>query len=347
MHIIPAILCIVASSFMFVQADTECPTVPAFKEDRRPSKDSLRIVQYNVEWLFVDYYSAFGCPGENCTWKNESEALTHLNYVAKVVQDLNPDILNVCEVEGCDELNMVADLLDGSYKSYLKKGTDASTGQNVGMLTRIDPELNLYRTETRASYPVPNSACNYTNAPGDTGVSKHYITEFYLTTPLNDKIHLALIGAHFLANPTDPTRCAEREAQAQVLQNIVYEYLSADYEVIFIGDLNDFDAEILDLNDNKPTSMVLDIMKGQAGEYAGEYQLYSVGDLIPKEERYSDWWDPNGDCIAEESEYSMIDHILVSDFIRQNIRNVFVYHGYDEFCGKYNSDHFPVVMDLF
>jgi exonuclease III len=43
----------------------------------------------------------------------------------------------------------------------------------------------------------------------------------------------------------------------------------------------------------------------------------------------------------------MIDHILVSPAIKKNIFNVFIYHGYDEFCGKYDSDHFPVVVDLY
>jgi exonuclease III len=342
--ICPAFLFV--ASILFARADTECPTVPTVPEDRRATKDTLRIVQYNVEWLFIDYYSAFGCPGENCTWKNETEAMTHLNYVADVVKTLSPDILNLCEVEGCDELNLLTDRLDGSFRSYLKKGTDTSTGQNVGMITRIDPNVNLYRSEARYTYPLPNSACNYTGAAGSTGVSKHYITEYYLTMPSGPKVNLALIGAHLLANPKDPTRCAEREAQAQVLQNIVHDYIGMDYEVILIGDFNDFDAEILDLNDNKPTSMVLDILKGYSGEYAGKYQLYSVAEVIPKSERFSDWWDPNNDCVAETEEFSMIDHILVTDFIRGNIKNVFVYHGYDEFCGKYNSDHYPLVIDF-
>ena len=35
---------------------------------------------------------------------------------------------------------------------YLKKGTDSATGQNVGMLTRIDPLVSLYRTEEKYSF---------------------------------------------------------------------------------------------------------------------------------------------------------------------------------------------------
>jgi hypothetical protein len=33
-------------------------------------------------------------------------------------------------------------------------------------------------------------------------------------------------------------------------------------EVICLGDFNDFDAEVLDVNDNRPTSRVLEILKG-------------------------------------------------------------------------------------
>ena len=131
-----------------VFSDTECPIVSTMG-DRRNNKDKLRLVQYNVEWLFIDYYSPMNCPGSGCTWVNQSEAETHMDYVSKVVKQLNPDIINFCEVEGCDELNILKDKLVPSYVPYLKKGTYTSTGQNVGMLTRVVPQINLYRTEVK------------------------------------------------------------------------------------------------------------------------------------------------------------------------------------------------------
>ena len=126
------------SFFPFIKSDTECPIVSSFG-DRRKDKNSLRLIQYNVEWLYIDYYASADCPGNGCTWHTQSDAQTHLSYVSNVIRDLNPDIINFCEIEGCDELNMVKAQLDSSYNPYLKKGTDTSTGQNVGMLTRIDP----------------------------------------------------------------------------------------------------------------------------------------------------------------------------------------------------------------
>jgi exonuclease III len=168
------------------------------------------------------------------------------------------------------------------------------------------------------------------------------ITEF----KFND-YNVAFVAAHLLAIPTDPTRCAEREAQASVLQNVIFSYINKGYEVIMIGDFNDYDAEVLDLNSNKPTSKVLDILKGYYGDLAGLYELHNVAEKIQQKNRYSDWWDSDNNCnTSSQKDYSMIDHILVTNSIKNNIANVFIYHGYNEFCGKYDSDHFPVIVDL-
>jgi exonuclease III len=326
----------------FVFSETECPYISTI-EDRRSRKDKLRLVQYNVEWLFIDYYSPMNCPGVGCTWVNQSEANIHMDNVVKVVKQLNPDIINFCEIEGCDELNMLKDkLVDKTYAPYLKKGTDTSTGQNVGMLTRIDPVVSLYRSEFKHDYPLTGSKCGYTGSAGSSGVSKHYITEFRF-----NEYDIAFIAAHLLAIPTDSARCAQREAQASVLQQIIYDYINKGYEIIMIGDFNDYDAEVLDVNNNKPTSRVLDILKGYQGDLLNQYKLYNVAEEIKQEERFSDWWNSDNNCeTSSQKDYSMIDHVLVTDMIRKNIANVYVYHGYDEYCGKYNSDHYPVVVDF-
>ena len=210
------------------------------------------------------------------------------------------------------------------------------------MLTRVDPIKTLYRTEVRYEYPIYGSKCGYTGS-GSTGVSKHYITEFKF-----NNMKIALISAHLIAIPTDPSRCAQREAQASILQTIVADYILKSFEVILMGDFNDFDGEVLDVNSNKPTSQVLNILKGSFGEYSGKYELLSVADTVVQSERYSDWYDSDNNCnTASGKDYSMIDHVLVTSAIKKNIFDVFFYHGYKEYCGKYNSDHYPVVIDLY
>lgn len=334
-------LSLIAFFVCFTNADTECPIVTTF-EDRRTDKNSLRLVQYNVEWLFIDYYSNSNCPGNGCSWKTIEDAKTHTHYVSDVIKKLNPDIINFCEIEGCDELNyIVNELNETNYRYYLKKGTDTSTGQNVGILTRIDPLVDLYRTETKVNYPIPESKCGY-NGTGSSGVSKHYITEFKL-----GDLKLAFIAAHLIAIPTDIARCAQREAQAQVLQYVVSDYIIKGYEIILLGDMNDYDAEIKDTNSNNPNSHVLDILKGLSGERKGDYTLTNIAYRLSQNDRYSDWYDSDNNCnTSSGKDYSMIDHILVTSNIDEKIVDAFIYHGYDEYCGKWNSDHYPVVVDF-
>jgi exonuclease III len=326
-----------------LSSDTECPTVTNPGADRRTDKNKLRLVQYNVEWLFIDYYSSSNCPGSGCTWKNQSAANTHMTYVSNVIKELNPDIINFCEIEGCDELNILkVEMDDNSYNPYLLKGPDTSTGQNVGMLTRVDPIKSLYRTEMKYNYPIVGSKCGYTDT-GSTGVSKHYITEFNF-----NNMDIAFISAHLIAIPTESSRCAQREGQASVLQSVIVDYVSRDYEVIVLGDFNDFDGTVLDVNSNKPTSQVLNILKGQYGAYAGKYQLFSVAETVTQSERYSDWYDSDDNCNTQSSkDYSMIDHVLVTSGIQKNIADVTFYHKYPESCVTYNSDHYPVIVDLY
>ena len=324
-----------------INADTECPIVSSIG-DRRKNKNTLRLVQYNAEWLFIDYYNGANCPGNGCSWHTLSDAETHFSYVTNVVKALQPDIINFCEIEGCDELNMLKDQLDSSYNHYLKKGTDTSTGQNVGMLTKLDPIINLYRSEEKISYPISGTKCGSTTASGTSGVSKHYITEFKIAS-----MNVAMIGAHLLAIPTDPSRCVQREAQAQVLQNIVSSYIQKNYEIILLGDMNDYDAEVLDLNSYKPTSRVLDIMKGLDGQKKGTYTLTNIATKMAQSERYSDWWDSDNNCnTSSQKDLSMIDHILVTSNISKKVINAFIYHDYKEYCGKWDSDHWPVVIDI-
>jgi exonuclease III len=302
--------------------------------------ENIRIMQYNVEWLFVNQYKS--CPGSGCTWANQTEALVHMNYVSGVINELKPDIVNLCEVEGTYELSLLNSYLGDEYNYYLKQGTDSSTGQNVGMLSKINPLVDLYRTEEHYNYPLSNTNCGDTNSSGSSGVSKHFITEFNL-----NGLNVAFIGIHLLAIPTDPSRCVQREAQSQVIQDVIINYINKNYEIILIGDYNDYDNDIADINDNKPTSNVLDILKGKKGDYANKYQLYNVNENINKYDRYSDWWDSDNNCnTISIKDYSLIDHILVTENIKTKIINTFIYHDYEEYCGKYNSDHYPLIIDL-
>tara|TARA_Y100001970_G_scaffold228967_1_gene283819 strand:- start:9687 stop:10580 length:894 start_codon:yes stop_codon:yes gene_type:complete len=294
-------------------------------------------MQYNVEWLFLDYYKNSDCPGNGCTWKNKTMANTHIQYISNVINKFNPDIINLCEVEGCDELNMVIKNTSNNYNPYLIKGTDTSTGQNVGMLTKLDPINELYHITDTYHYPISNSKCNY-NGSGNVGVSKNYVSLF----KWND-INVAFISIHLLAYPTDHERCSKREAQAKIIENLIIDYTNKNYEIFIIGDFNDYDNDIMDINNSKPISQVLDIIKGKQNDV---YNLTNVAYNVPQKYRYTNWWDKNNNCYATMDEFVLIDHILVSDLLLSKIKDVYIYHGYTESCDRLNSDHYPIIIDI-
>jgi endonuclease/exonuclease/phosphatase family metal-dependent hydrolase len=321
-----------------VGAEFYCPTVATKGEDRRPNNSTFRLVQLNAEWLFMD--DADDCPGATCPWTTAALAQTHMSSIAQVIFDLNPDLINLCEVESCDELTMLTknDLLAAEgFKPYMVQGTDSSTGQDVGMLTKIDPTSDLVRTDNRVAYPIPSTQCASTYT-GTYGVSKHYIT----TLKLNG-FNVAIIAAHLLAFPDDNNRCVEREAQASVLQQVVTSYIEKGFEVVLLGDFNDFDGDAVDRNGNMPISQVNAILKGQGTNW----KLTNVASKIDQNDRYSEWYDENDDCVFELAENSMIDHVLISDGLLSKVTNVFIAHSeYSQSCSTTYSDHWPVVVDF-
>ena len=333
---IPLLLLLIGVAAATNTNDTQCYTVVP----KTSTQSNVRIMQYNAEWFFLKTYN--GCPGTSCTWPDLSSATNHMNALAKVIGDLNPDIVNLCEVEGCYELSQLSGLLNNSYNPYLIYGTDSATGQNVGLLSKMTPTVNLQRTAGTHTYPVAGSKCGYTGSSGSSGVSKNYYTTYKF-----GEMTVHLIGTHLLAYPTDVSRCASREAQASVLQDLIVSLLTDEsVGLILMGDMNDYDAEVPDLNNDKPNSMVLNILKGLSGTYAGQYELTSVASLVVQDQRYTDWWDKNDDCTSSLAEMTMIDHFLVTKNLVEKITKVTFPHPYPEMCGTTNSDHYPIVVDF-
>jgi len=305
--------------------------------DRRINKDRIRLMQYNVEWLFIDYYSNSDCPGDGCTWKNITHAEDHMNKVGDVIREVDPDIINICEIEGCDELNILRNITNNDYRGYLIKGTDTSTGQNVGIMTKIDPIYNLSRTDNKFTYPIEGSNCGY-DGSGSTSVSKNYISYFNW-----NNIKVALIGFHLIAYPTKEDRCSKREAQAKIIEEEIIENIKKGYEIIAMGDFNDYDEEVLDINNSEPISKVLDIIKGY---YNDVYELSNLNKFVTKDSRFTNWWDKNENCESTMDEFVLLDHILVTEGLLRMVKNVEIYHNYNENCDKLDSDHYPVIVDF-
>jgi len=325
-----------------IYAQTQCPAAPSSPQDRRTDKTKLRVATFNGEWLFL---SRSNCPGSGCPWGDREEAERHLAVIAQEITIINADILNLVEVQDCNVLHALIKLLGPSmgYVPYLLTGTDTATGQNVGLLTRVDPSIDLQRTANRVTYPLPASKCG-SSSSGTSAVSKHYFTTFEvegLPKPL------ALFGMHFLAFPDDPARCVQREAQAQVIANLLETVAFAkDYSVVVLGDLNDFDPTVHDAAGSVPISAVLDILRDPVKSLAGDELVNSATFIKNSENVYSCWYDRTADCTQQPGELTLIDHLLLSNDLVSLVDQSWIDHSYGPLCNSLESDHWPVIVQF-
>jgi len=321
---------------------TECKSAPKIEGDRRSNKDRLSIVSWNVDWLFTNVSHDMGqitCPGK-CDWKNVTIALEHLKTVAGDIDGFNADIIALFETEDCDVLKqIILNIPSGEdFLPYNHLGEDSYTGQNPGLITKLDPIADIGFSTAKVNYPVEGSTCG-SSSSGNHGCSKHFTASF---KPCGDDgLTLTLIGVHLLAQPESVSRCLEREAQATVVADLVKDARQIGNEVIVLGDFNDYDGDIPDCNSDKPISSVLKIIK-DAGN------LQNVAIKVEPSNRYTDWYDRNGDCIDEGGdEHSMIDHILVSARVWDALSKVNITHFFKQKgCNSLHSDHWPVQIEV-
>jgi len=230
----------------------DCPYTPASPQDRRTNRARVRFATFNAEWLFP------GNDGKS-PW-NTTGAEKHLSDVAVAIQQLNPDVLGLQEVYDCSMLDRLIVKLNAAgatgFKPYLVQGTDTATGQNVALITRIDPITNLARTENRVAYPISGNKCNYTGANGTSAVSKHFWARFNISGKL-----FTVLNHHFLAYPTTPDRCVQREAQASVMRGLINNAISRNDEIVLLGDYNDYSDVVSDVANDVPTSRVMRILR--------------------------------------------------------------------------------------
>jgi exonuclease III len=304
---------------------------------------NVRLMHWNTQWFFTKYNPYVDCPGDGCVWKNEKQALTHLSYISNIINKINPDILNICEIQGEYELKQLKNKTNKNYNIYWVNGTDYYTRQTNALLSLYIPKKIPERILEKNLYPISNSKCGYNGKIKETDIPKNYITEYSI---YNNNI--TFISLHLPSIPLNPTRCAVRESQAQIIQNIIYEKIIKGNYIIIVGDLNDFDNKILDVNNNIPTSKVLDILKGYEGIHKNKYKLFSVSDKIIKNNRVSEVFDKNNTCYE-----SMIDHVLLSNTLYKSINNVSIFNDFEHNCsdkinwkGYFNSDHNPIVIDF-
>lgn len=297
--------------------------------DRRPDKATLTVMTLNTEFMWDGLDPEEG--QVNFSRKgSETEAAEHMEDIAEIIKTGNPDIVHLVEVENkqaMDKLN--TDYLAGSnYKVYFKKGKDTYTGQDVALLTRIDPDV-----------------FDRDDGKGQSGnVSKGVSKNLYATFTVG-QTKIAVIGLHFLSRPNAENRRLPRQAQADLICKRAKKLFDQGYLLIILGDFNDYDGETgsRDHIDSMPVTNVLSMIK-RLGTDSTDDDLFNAAQLVPKASRYTAFWDQNeNNQIEADRELTSIDHILISNGLVEKVDLVEINHDHDP---RKVTDHFPVEVRL-
>merc|ERR1712129_510600 len=130
----------------------------------------------------------------------------------------------------------------------------------------------------------------------------------------------------------------QREAQMEVVSQIIAEDAMDGSLIIAAGDMNDYAMSVCDINCDLPISMVETI-----GLNAGNL-INAANGIQEISERYASWYDCENDCVVAMQCLSMIDHVLLSQELFDSITDLRIDHGFENGCATNYSDHWPYVI---
>jgi endonuclease/exonuclease/phosphatase family metal-dependent hydrolase len=332
-----------------VQIGYSTEQLPAQPDPSARQVTALRIATFNAEIL-----TAPQAPSGNIhKYRFDRARRRHLERVAAVIETLNPDILNLVEVTSRETLDQLVKILHEKgltdYRGYHVECNDTYTELDVALISRYEPDLiegEAIRTFfSEANDPKWRQSYRFTDRNGKpsqrtTSISRNCL---YFFTIGGHK--LAFLGLHLKSNPQNEYANAKRSAEADVAGRILRaEVLPLRYIPIVLGDINDYDADVLDRDETRATSTNV-LRKLKDFDHASEGdELVNVAERIVRQsDRFTSHWDWNENGAHDgEDVYTMIDHILIDKQLMPHVKRVFISHS----VSIDTSDHYPIVVDL-
>jgi endonuclease/exonuclease/phosphatase family metal-dependent hydrolase len=326
-----------------------------------PERQKIRLVQYNVEnlFLFLDLWNGQDLKTMNdIEWKKISSSLTpnkplkKVWKLAEVLRDINADIIMLNEVGGEESLqNFAKHFLNDEYVPFLKEG-NSTRGIDVGYL--IKRELNvkpilISHKNRPINFLYPHE--DQTKAGGKSHYFSRDVAELRLFAQDENSPRLVIMLTH-LKSKLDPENIdisgkKRRSAELKTLvdlYNDLRKELGQGTPVVVAGDFNGvafgpgLEPEFQYLHDNSDLLEVLEVAERPAEDRFSQVQVFNSGKVVPIH----------------------IDYIFVSPHLRNNIlKDETGVYAYKNELGQraplpqslddrdqFPSDHYPLVLTL-
>jgi endonuclease/exonuclease/phosphatase family metal-dependent hydrolase len=309
----------------------------------------LRIMTFNAELLNAPGVT----PGNLQKYRFDYARRGHIERVASLIETLNPDILNLCEVTSKQAVDAIVDVLHQKglteYQGYHIDSHDTYTALDVALITKYRPDTiegkQIRTFFSEADDPTYRQSFTFTGRNGRTinGSTSLSRNSMYFITVGGYK--LGFLGLHLKSNPEDSYANGKRTGEAEIVRRLVRaEIVPRGYLPIVLGDLNDYDPDVPDRDESRnPATTVIKDIKDFDPDRPGPELVNPASKIVRQADRYSDHWDWNENGAHDSDDvYTMIDHILLAKELMPYVTHVFICHSVSDDV----SDHYPVVVDL-
>ena len=286
-------------------------------------ESKISIMTFNTEWLLgsPEQVKSLTKKGVWGLETKDTEAKIEMQHqaVAAVVKKHSPDILCLQEVINeiaAKRLQKTLQNKDLNYEIHFLESRDTYLEQDVVFFTKSNLGVIKDIKVNDPESPVYPSKCT-------------------ILTCLIGEERIALIGLHLKAIPTKPSAVEKREKQADAVAEHLKRLSNAGYSPLVLGDLNDWDPIIPDVDTSQkatPTSNAIKKIKDYIP--GGDDELVnSLKWVKPMQNRYT---------YNYKGSKTVLDHILIPRAWQDRVFRVTIDHKRPDLA----SDHYPVILDL-
>lgn len=278
-----------------------------------PQTTQLKIALYNAENLFLLFDeppSKEWLKYDEVQWQKlstsvyENKPLAKCHAIARIIKELNPDILMLCEVGGPESLKNFNELfLDSQYSCYIVEG-NSDRHIDIGYLVRknIGFYCDLQSNKNRPIhflYPHEKESLQkgYPIKAGSNRFSRD-VAELHCFVKDRDNPFMIILLAHLKSRldpeKVDPGGTERRSAEFKALLEIYKEHLNKHPQtpILVAGDFNGqvnrmtTDEEFKEMYSDTDLEDVLEIDQVKTEERATFYQIRNGGKTEGKQIDY-------------------------------------------------------------
>ncbi len=312
------------------------------------AEQRVRIVAFNAEIL--------AAPGESVTiskYRFDHARRAQFERVAAVLETLDADIINLCEVTSQKGVDLLVELLHEKgmteYRGYHVEGKDNFMKLDVACISKLpldevdgQPIRLLW---SPADDPTWREEFTFARDDGKIGAGSTALDRHGLYYVTIGKTKLGFLGLHLKSNPDDNYANGRRTGETEVARRIIQkEIVARGYAPIVLGDINDYDPDVPDRDETRATKTeVLKSLKDFDKQREGDELVNAASKIVRRADRYTSHWDRNENGADDPYDVkTMIDHILLDQSLMPHVKRVFIDHS----TSLDVSDHFPIVVDL-